>query len=93
VKWTFLIAGFVALLTGCQTPPTTISIPEPIEVRIPVPVSCVSSMPAKPELLTDQELATQTDYGLVLALRREQLLLRTYVSELEAILMACTPGV
>ena len=83
------------LLAGCATaPPTVVPIPKPIEVLVPVPVSCVSEIPARPALTTDQELAAMPDYAFVLALRRNDLLYRGFVAELEAVLSACrVPGV
>lgn len=80
------------LLAGCAAPPTVVSIPEPISVKVPVPVSCVSEVPARPATATDSELAAMSDYGLVLALRREVLTLRAYLAELEAVLLGCKAG-
>lgn len=78
------------LLTGCQAPqPRIITIKEPIEVRIPVAVACAVAMPARPGLMTDDQILDLSNYGAVLALRLNVLLLTVYAAELEILLAAC----
>jgi hypothetical protein len=78
-----------ALMAGCASAP----IIRPVEVQVPVPVPCVSSIPASPVLTHDGELRTMTDYQFVLALRRNELLLKGHVAELEAVLTACAHAI
>lgn len=76
-----LIVPVVALLAGCwETAPV---------VRVPVPVPCVKSKPVRPALVTDADLATMSDYQVVLALEQHRLRATGYIGELEAAVDAC----
>lgn len=78
-------------LTACASaPPVEPSRPPPPTVDIPVARSCLpEKRPARPTTYTARELVKLDDYKLVLALRRDSILLAVYASELEAILKAC----
>lgn len=81
--------GLAALLlaTGCATTP--VPVVTPARVNVPVPVSCVTEVPARPGIANDADLAALPDGPLVLALHRDRLALRAWASELEALLAAC----
>lgn len=75
------------LLTGCAC----FKEPEPQIVRVEVPVTqkCVKELPARPAFVTDAEMKAMSDYQLVLAMRRDQMMRRGYTAELEALVEAC----
>ena len=80
--------AFVAILTlaGCNgTLP-----PAPKEVRIPVPVPCISreQIPAK-DFITDKALGALPDFDLVIALRTDQLKQRIWIDTAAGLLEAC----
>jgi len=74
------------LLAGCNgsLPPA------PKEVRIPVPVPCISrgDLPPK-DFLEDSALARLSDFDFVIALRLDQLNQRTWIEKADALLEAC----
>lgn len=73
------------LLTSCATlfPPKT------IEVKIPVIVSCIKILPAKPDFITDEVLSEYTQGNFVTALHIDRLKRQSYEAELEAVLSGC----
>jgi len=73
------------LLAGCASGPP----PLPVEVRVPIAVPCIAETPARPELLTDRDLAALPDYHLVLELARDRRLRQGYIAELEAVVAGC----
>jgi hypothetical protein len=73
------------LLAGCASGPP----PLPVEVRVPIAVPCVNEPLARPELLTDRDLAALDDYRLVLELARDRRLRQAYEAELEAVVAGC----
>ncbi len=83
----------ILLLAGCQAAPVTID--RPVRVDVPVPVACLTSIPARPATTADAELRGLDDYRLVLTIWRDLLVLRGHVSALEALLAPCAaaPGV
>ena len=90
VPWAVLI--LVALLAGCATPKPEIRIVrEPVEVRVPVPVACVTpeQLPRLPGLAADAALAQRPDYDLVISLDQQRRLLRAHVQQTDALLAAC----
>ena len=85
-NWKQIALALSFLLVGCNgTLP-----PAPKEVRIPVPVPCLTreQVPAK-DFLPDAELAKLDDFRLVLALRVEQLKQRGWIDTTSALLEAC----
>lgn len=73
-----------ALLAGCQ------SLGLPTRVDVPIAVSCLpAAMPARPDIFTDAQLLAMDDFHLVIALQQNAARLADYLSELEAILVAC----
>jgi hypothetical protein len=79
VRWLLVLT-----LAGCATQ----GIPDRIDV--PVAVSCLPAvMPVRPQVFTDAELAAMGDFHLVIALRQNAVRLGDYLTELEAILVAC----
>ena len=73
------------VLAGCQTPADRL-----VRVEVPVPVPCLSSLPARPETTDDQALKAMDDYNAVLTMRRDTLVLRAHVDVLESLLAPCS---
>ena len=74
------------LLSGCNgTLP-----PAPKEVRIPVPVPCLTreQVPVK-DFVEDKTLAALDDYDLVIALRVDQLAQRIWIANADALMLSC----
>jgi len=78
------VPGVVLVLTGCANGPTV-----PAEVRVPVPVPCVETVPSRPSMMSDGELMALDDYGLVVALARDRRIRQGYEAELEAVVAGC----
>jgi hypothetical protein len=72
------------LLAGCVGNPVI-----PTEVRVPVPVSCVTEQPKKPAMLSDAELRALDDFKLPIALTLDRRVRQAYEAELEAVLAGC----
>lgn len=77
----------IVSISGCASIPDT-----PKEVRIPVPVPCLSAsdLPAKPDFVTDAALSVMTDGDLILSLAADRRQNQGYRAELESLLQACT---
>lgn len=69
-------------LAGCVTTPAPV-------VEVPIPVPCIETMPERPHLFTDAELARMSGYQLALALRTYHLRASGYIAQLEAVASAC----
>jgi hypothetical protein len=80
------IVLIAALLGGCTTLPDA-----PTEIRVPVPVPCLfaADLPAKPQFLTDSEMAKMSDADMIIALRADQLAYRGYVPLIDALIQGC----
>ena len=78
-----LLAGLVVLCAGCC------SVPQTVEVRVPVPVSCVNERPPRPTTATAAEMKAMDDYHLTLTLARDLALMRVYALKLEAAMAGC----
>jgi type IV pilus biogenesis protein CpaD/CtpE len=86
------LLALVALLAGCAAPKPEIRVVrEPVEVRVPVPVACVSAeaLPRLPALAGDATLASLSDRDLVLSLDQQRRLLRAHQQQADALLAAC----
>lgn len=85
-----LLAG-VLLVAGCATPPPqVVTVKEPVEVKIPVPVPCVVSDIPKPSWAMDNpDLRSADVFALGLAALQELEQRRSYEVELEAVISAC----
>lgn len=70
----------LVLLAGCETVKV---------VQVPVPTPCIAAMPARPALVTDDDLKGMSDYRMVLALRQFHLAATGYIAELEAVATPC----
>lgn len=79
-----LLLSSMLLLVGCVHSPTV-----PDVVRVPVPVRCVESVPERPELVSDAELLSLDDYGLVVSLARDRRQRQGYEAQLEAVIEGC----
>ena len=77
-------AALVIIVSGCETIP-----PPPQVVKVPVPVSCIKTLPERPDVHTDEALATFDDYKFTLAIFSDRRMLLDYTAELEAVLSAC----
>ncbi len=74
----------------CAAAGCTATLPE--VVRVPVPVSCVKELPAKPETMTPSSLVAlaQVDqYGATLQVFVDWLALKSYAEKADALLQAC----
>ncbi|WP_137719363.1 hypothetical protein [Methylobacillus flagellatus] len=58
-------------------------------VEIPVPVSCIDQIPARPQLITDAELMELQPGQFVTALHVDRLKRDGYQANLEALLEGC----
>lgn len=72
------------LLAGCGTAPSA-----PVEVKVPVYVSCVPSTPDRPNYEFSNIALASSDGEKVLALARDWPLGRKYEGTLEAIIEGC----
>ena len=82
---TLMLAALAMVwLSACETIP-----PPPRIVSVPVAVSCVRSVPARPFVHTDPQLAGFDDYKFTLAIFSDRRNLLDYSAELEAVLSAC----
>lgn len=73
---------------GCATTTTP---PPPIETQIPVGTPCLTAdkVPARPDFVTDAQLAAKPDGQLVLALGSDRLARQDYEGKLEATISGC----
>lgn len=78
------IVWILVCCAGCSSVPVA-----PKEVRIPIPISCITQSPTKPSMLSDAELLAMDDYGLVIALARDRRIRQGYEADLEAMLEGC----
>lgn len=82
--------ALLLLLAGCQAaPPRVVTVREPVEVRVAVPVPCRAAVPPRPPLLTDVEILALPDGDAVRALRARDLMLQVWAAELEVELRGC----
>ena len=61
----------------------------PVQVKIPIPVSCITVSPVRPDFITDEELKKMKDGNFVSAPHLDRMKRQSYELELEAILIAC----
>lgn len=71
------------VLVGCGSNPVT------QEMKIPIPVPCVTEMPRKPDYRTPKLPENATDFDKVMALLQDWVNSRKYEGLLEAGLQAC----
>lgn len=77
----------VLALAGCATPPTVVR--EPVEVRVPVPVPCVSEIPAAPASRLDALPPGADRAAFAAAALADFELTRADAASLRAALLAC----
>jgi hypothetical protein len=81
-------------LLGCAAPvpPPPKPIVTPVQIRVPVPVTCLtaSQVPERPALAPDDALKALPDYELVITIEQQRRLLREYEARAAALLAACT---
>jgi len=75
----------IAMLTGCSSLPAT----RTVDVKVPVPVTCLTALPARPAFMTDAQLKAGSDYQVVNNLLADRLARQYYISQLEAALTGC----
>ena len=66
-----------AILTGCATTPSAVS------------VSCVREAPEKPQTTDEADILKMDDYSATLTVWTERLLLKAYSEKAEAIITVC----
>ncbi|MCU7064908.1 hypothetical protein K7R09_24205 [Serratia ureilytica] len=87
-----LAASAVVVLVGCAAPPP-VTVVKTVEVKVPVAVSCVTTLPVKPAFKTEEQLKRESDYQVVNDLLADRLTRQGYELELEAVLSGCqSPG-
>jgi hypothetical protein len=74
------------LLAGCASQTVTV----PREVKVAVPVPCVSERPQKPALRTEAELLAMDRYRRTLAAWSDLRAYEAYSAELEAVVEGCS---
>ncbi len=74
----------LTLLAGCAGQPTL-----PTEVRVPVPVPCITESPKSPVFITDADLLKLGDYDFVVTLAKDRKERQGYESLLEATIAGC----
>lgn len=81
----FIFSCFV-YMTGCAT-----NQPKPpfVEIKIPVRISCVESVPVKPAFKSEAELKAMNDNRLANTLLFERITGQIYMGELEAVVAGC----
>ena len=88
-----LVLACAGSLAGCGIAPRA---PEPIvrtvEVKVPVPVPCVASMPERPAVNTLAEILAMANADAAGALMTQHNLLLGYAGELEALAGHCVTG-
>lgn len=72
------------MLAGCTTAP-----PAPVRVEVPVMVSCIGEVPARPDYASEKLPASATDGEIVLALAQDWLRGRAYEAAIEAKIEGC----
>lgn len=80
----FAISAGAGLLVGCAG-----AQPATVEVKIPVVVPCVTTVPARPEYEFVKLTPAAPDGEKVLALARDYPRARTYEGKLEAVIEGC----
>ncbi|MBU3895404.1 hypothetical protein KH388_22185 [Serratia rubidaea] len=83
-----VLAASVAVLAGCAAPPPMTGV-KTVEVKVPVAVSCVASLPAKPAFKTDAQLQEGSSYQVFNNLLADRLARERYILQLEAVLSGC----
>lgn len=81
MKWVLLVLPLVA---GCGA-----TLPERVEIPVPVPCLRADQAPQRPVLTTEQLKAGASVHDKTKAVLAENRQLRGYVGELEAVLEAC----
>ncbi len=87
-----VLVASVLGVAGCASPPP-VTVVKTVEVKVPVPVACVTTLPARPALKTDAQLKQGSDYQVVNDLLADRLSRQLYESELEAVLSGCQAAV
>lgn len=78
--------GTVLLLaSGCATTGVTV----PTEVKVQVPVPCVSERPKAPQTAADADLLVMHDKTRTLLTWRDRKRMQGYIAELEAVVEGC----
>lgn len=73
----------ILLLSGCSATLTEV-------VKVPVPVSCLSSPPPdKPVTLSETEILAMDEYRATITVYAERLALKSYAERSSALLEAC----
>jgi hypothetical protein len=78
----------ILLLSGCWLQQPFVK-PEIIEVQVPIIVPCISTLPTKPEFITNEQLLEMQDGNFVYSLYADRLKRIGYIRELESLLIGC----
>ena len=85
-KIAFLLITVV--ITGCATVPTETEC-TPVEVMVPVTISCVTEIPTRPEMMTANISDSATDFAKIQALTVDFISQKQYINQLEAVIAGC----
>jgi hypothetical protein len=77
------VAALALLLAGCATPERL------VEVRVPVPVTCIEAVPERPDYPADALTGDEDLWTLVTTLWADRLARQAHQIRLEATLRAC----
>lgn len=62
------------------------------EIKVPVAVPCIASVPALPQVAPDAAMQSMDDFDLVLEIERQRRVWRAYAVAAHGLLTACSEG-
>lgn len=85
----FCLAILAVLASGCSMLPTDPPAPMVTTVQVPVAMSCIDTVPARPALISDADLLALPEGNFVTALHIDRLRRDGYEAQLEALIEGC----
>ena len=90
LRFSVFVLACSLLMAGCSTTqPVPAVISRPVEVKIPVPVPCISAIPAGPDFMTDRVLLQGSGAQVFDKVWADHKMRQDYEGELLAALTAC----
>lgn len=85
-----IIFAMALLLAGCAVPQRVVEPKIQTQiVRVPIAVKCPEVKPGKPDFITDLDLKSYSDYGMVIGLAIDRRQRMAYEQVLEATIEGC----